>query len=122
MTPDVIRMELLVRRLILLAGEVRDQLASAEWETAAEMQSEYDEAFAMFRHLVDSGVSVPPNLAPEIARLAAVHAENEQLTLQLRDSAGTERGNVRTLSRMAAYAPMTSNEPGFASRFVDGSA
>ena len=122
MTPDVVRMELLVRRLILLAGEVRDQLASADWEAATEMQAEYDEAFAMFRHLVDGGAQIRPELMPEVERLAAVHAENEQLTVQLRDTAGAERGKVRTLRRMSAYAPITTNEPGFASRFVDGSA
>ena len=121
-TPDVVRMELLVRRLILLAGEVRDQLASAEWEAAAEMQAEYDEAFAMFRHLVDSGAQLQPSLMADVERLAIVHGENEMLTRQLRDTAGAERGKVRTLSRMAAYAPLTMNEPGIGSRYVDGSA
>jgi hypothetical protein len=120
--PEGVRMELLVRRLILLAGEVRDQLAAAEWECASEMQAEYDEAFAMFRHLVDGGAALAPALMRDVQRLAEVHAENEQLTIQLRDTAGTERGKVRTLSRMAAYAPLTRNEPGFQSRFVDGSA
>ena len=116
------RMEFLLRRLMLLAGELRDALAAGDWEHAAPMHDEYDEAFAAFRHLIDRGHAISPSLTNDLTRLARVHEENELLARQLRDEAGMERGKVRTISRIGAYAPLGSNEPGIASRYVDGSA
>lgn len=116
------RMEFLLRRLMLLAGELRDSLAAGDWEQAAPLHDEYDEAFATFRHMVDAGQTISPSLTNDLTRLARVHEENEQLARGLRDQAGTERGKVRTISRIGAYAPLGGNEPGIASRYVDGSA
>lgn len=116
------RMEFLLRRLMLLAGELRDTLAAGDWESAEPFHAEYEEAFATFRHLVDAGHPISHSLTNDIARLARVHDENEQLARDLRDEAGRGRGTVRTISRIGAYAPLGTNEPGIASRYVDGSA
>lgn len=116
------RMDFLLRRLMLLAGELRDALSGADWEACAPVQAEYDEAFAAFRALVDAGNELPHELAGDLKRLAQVHDENVRLALQLRDTASSELDRLTTISRIGAYAPLGANEPGISSRFVDGAA
>ena len=43
---DDLRVDFLLRRLVLLAGDTRDLLASGDWEAALPVQEEFDEAFA----------------------------------------------------------------------------
>jgi hypothetical protein len=116
------RLDFLLRRLVLLAGEVRDSLATGDWEAALPMQEEFDESFATQQRLVDTGHQFGPEHANDLAQLRHVHAENERLTLELHRAAGVELGNVSNVRRInAAYSPLgaTHNR---APRYIDGSA
>ena len=73
------------------------------------------------RRITDTTRCAHPNAS--LRKLAEVHAENERLVSGLRDLAARERGNARTFQRsISGYAPLTKNEPGIESRYVDGSA
>lgn len=117
------RVDFLLRRLILLAGDVRDLLATGDWEGAIPAQEEFSEAFAVLQGIVDrSGGQLGPEHSNDLARLAHVHAENERLARDLHVTAGQGRAstsNVRRISR--AYSPLGSNQRQDA-RYVDGSA
>lgn len=111
-----------VKRLILLAGELRDYLALSDWEQAAGAQDEYDQAFASFKHMIDNGIEIPTVLLSDVEALATIHNENIQLAKQLSVAASHELRKLNTMSRIGSYAPLGSNDPGVASRFVDGAA
>ncbi len=116
------RLELLVRRLVLLAGDVHDLLARGDWEAALPVQDEYSETFATLQTHVEHGAALSGELLESLQRLASIHAENELLAAQLHASAGGQRqsiSSVRTVAR--AYAPLGSNHRPVP-RFVDGSA
>lgn len=116
------RLDFLLRRLVLNAGDVRDLLASGDWEKALPLQEEYDEAFASLQRLVETGHTFGPEHANELAQLRHVHAENERLTADLHRSAGHERTNVSNVRRInTAYSPLGSNHRP-SPRYVDGSA
>lgn len=116
------RLDFLLRRLILLAGEVRDELATGDWEAALPLQEAFDEAFASLQRLVETGHAFGPEHANDLARLRHVHAENERLAFELRRTAGVQLEQVSNVRRInAAYSPLGSNyRP--SPRYVDGSA
>jgi len=115
------RLDFLLRRLILLAGDVRDTLATGDWEAARVTQDEYDVAFAAMHSLVDAGTTFQPELRNDLARLRAVHDENQLFIAELRASAGRERGQVSNVRKLSAYAPLGTNHQ-HAPQFLDGSA
>jgi hypothetical protein len=116
------RLDFLLRRLILLAGEVRDSLASGDWEGALPMQEEFAEAFAALQRLVDTGHAFGHDHMNDLAQLRHVHAENERLAHELHKAAGVELGRVQTVHRInAAYSPMGAVH-NRAPRYIDGSA
>ncbi len=119
---DAPRVDLLLRRLVLLAGDVRDLLATGDWESALPVQEEFDEAFATLQRHVDQGSVLGGQHAGELAQLAQVHAENQQLATELHRSVGVELASltkVRQISR--AYSPLGANHQP-SPRYVDGSA
>lgn len=116
------RLDLLLRRLILLAGEVRDDLARGDWEGAIPAQEEFDESFARLQRLVETGHVFAPDHANDLARLRHVHAENERLAWELHRSAGAELGNLTKVRRInASYSPLGPNHRP-SPRYVDGTA
>lgn len=115
------RIDFLLRRLILLAGEVRDQLALGDWEHATAAREEYDEAFAAFQARVDGGDALTLRHASDVAQLRRVHLENQLLAEQLRRKVGAELEDVARVRRIAGYAPLGSNHKP-APRYIDGSA
>lgn len=117
------RVEFLLRRLVLLAGDVRDLLASGDWEGALPVQDEFAEAFAALQSMVERGVAVlGPQHANDLAQLAHVHAENERLARDLHGEAGAEIASISNVRRMSrAYAPLGGNHRPVP-RYVDGSA
>ena len=115
------RIEFLLRRLILLAGEVRDLLAVGDWEQATLQQEEYDESFATLQRLAETGHDFGPQHTNELVQLRHVHAENLQLARELRVSAGIEIGQVSNVRKLGAYAPLGANHRP-TPQFLDGSA
>jgi len=116
------RLDLLLRRLILLAGEVHDVLATGDWEAAVPAQDEFDGAFAQLQRLVETGHAFGPQHANELARLRHVHAENERLAASLHASAKGKVEALDTARRVnTAYAPL-GDRPATAARYIDGSA
>jgi hypothetical protein len=116
------RLDFLLRRLVLLAGEVRDLLATGDWEAALPQQDEFDEAFASLQRLVETGHAFGPEHANDLAQLRHVHGENQRLAAELHREAGVELGHVSNVRRInAAYSPMgpTHNR---SPRYIDGSA
>jgi hypothetical protein len=116
------RMELLVRRLVLLAGDVHDLLACGDWSAALPVQEEFDESFAALQQHVERGAVLDRSLLGDLQRLATLNVENQQLAADLQSSA-SERvrsiSSVRTVAR--AYAPLGANHRP-TPRYVDGSA
>jgi hypothetical protein len=116
------RLDFLLRRLVLLAGEVRDLLATGDWEGALPLQEEFDEAFASLQRLVDTGHAFGHEHANDLAQLHHVHAENERLAAELHRNAGVQVGSVSNVRRInAAYSPLGGNHRP-SPRYVDGSA
>ncbi|MCW2925766.1 MAG: hypothetical protein JWM98_3170 [Thermoleophilia bacterium] len=116
------RIDFLLRRLVQQAGELRDQLATGDWEAAAPIREEFDEGFAMLQRLVETGHAFEPRHANDLAQLRHVHAENEAIVRELRRTAGVEIGTVSNVRRInSAYAPMGPTHRS-ALRIVDGSA
>lgn len=117
----MIHPDLLLRRVMSRAGDLRDVLATGDWEQAAELQERFDEELAALQSLVERGHAFEPRHAGDLARLVHVHAENERLAAQLRATAGTELTNLSNVRRMGGYAPLGANHrPG--SHYIDGSA
>ena len=122
MTSATPRLDFLLRRLVLLAGEVRDLLAQGDWEGALPMQEEFDESFASLQRLAETGHHFGPEHVNDLAQLRHVHAENERLARDLHRSAGSEIDRVAKVRRInAAYSPLGSNHRP-SPRYVDGSA
>ncbi|MCW2926681.1 MAG: hypothetical protein JWM86_649 [Thermoleophilia bacterium] len=116
------RLDFLLRRLVLLAGEVRDLLAAGDWESALPAQEEFDEAFGSLQMLIERGAAFTPEHVNDLAQLRHVHAENERLTLDLHRHAGVELGNVTQVRKVGnAYSPLGQNHQP-SPRFIDGSA
>lgn len=116
------RIDFLLRRLVLLAGDVRDLLAAGDWEGALPVQEEFDEAFATLQRSVERGHGPGPEHANDLARLAHVHAENERLATDLHRSAGVELASLSKVHRISrAYSPLGANHMP-SPRYVDGSA
>jgi len=116
------RVDFLLRRLVLLAGDVRDLLASGDWEGALPIQDEFDEAFASLHRLAELGRLDTAAHANDLARLQHVHAENERLTRDLHASAGVRLDSVDNVRRISqAYSPLGRNHQP-SPRYVDGSA
>ena len=116
------RVDLLLRRLVLLAGDVRDLLAAGDWESALPIQEEFDEAFATLQRHIDRGQLLGGEHANDLARLAHVHAENQQLAAELHRSAGAELASLTTVRRISrAYSPLGANHQP-SPRYIDGSA
>jgi hypothetical protein len=121
-SPDAPRLDFLLRRLVLLAGDVRDLLAAGDWEAALPVQEELDEGFATLQSLVDQGTSFGPEHVNDLNRLAQVHRENERLALELQRSVGAELQSLTTVRRIGkAYSPLGMNHQP-SPRYVDGSA
>jgi hypothetical protein len=115
-------MDFLLRRLVLLAGEVRDLLASGDWEGALPVQDEFDEAFATLHRLVETGHQFGAEHVNDLTQLQHVHAENQRLAIELQRTAGAQiqsTSNVRRIS--SAYSPLGMNHRP-SPRYVDGSA
>jgi hypothetical protein len=122
MSPSAPRLDFLLRRLVLLAGEVRDLLATGEWEQALPVQEEFDEAFASLHRLVETGHPFGVEHANDLARLRHVHSENERLAADLHRSAGVEVRSLSNVRRIStAYSPLGMNHRP-SPRYVDGSA
>lgn len=122
MSSETLRIDLLLRRLVSLGGEVRDLLAAGDWEGALPIQDEFDESFAAMQMLVERGVQFTPEHATDLAQLQRVHGENERLTIDLHRSAGFEIGNLSTVRKVGnAYSPLGQNHRP-SPRYVDGSA
>lgn len=122
MSPSPPRLDFLLKRLVLLAGEVRDLLATGDWEAALPMQAEFDESFASLYQLVEAGHAFGPEHANDLAQLQHVHAENQKLASQLQRNAAAELENVSNVRRInAAYSPLGMNHRP-SPRYVDGSA
>lgn len=116
------RIDFLLRRLVLLAGDVRDLLASGDWESALPAQEEFDEAFASLQQQVERGLVLGAEHTNDLARLAHVHAENERLAADLHAAAGVEIRSLSNVRRIStAYSPFGMNHRP-APRYVDGSA
>ena len=116
------RLDFLLRRLVLLAGEVRDLLAAGDWEGALPFQDEFNEGFAQLQRLIETGHSFEPQHMNDLARLRHVHTENEQLASELHRSAGAKIEQLGTVRRIsAAYAPLGGSHRQHA-RYIDGSA
>lgn len=116
------RLDFLLRRLVLLAGEVRDVLVTGDWEGALPLQEEFDEAFGMLYRLVETGHVFGPEHSNELAQLRHVHSENQRLATDLQRSAGVKVEQVSNVRRInAAYSPLGSNHRP-SPRYVDGSA
>lgn len=116
------RLDFLLRRLVLLAGEVRDLLATGDWEGALPVQEELDESFATLQRLIETGHVFGRDHANDLAQLRHVHAENERLTVELRGSAGAQLANLSNVRRIGtAYSPLGLNHRP-SPRYVDGSA
>ena len=116
------RLDFLQRRLVLLAGEVRDVLATGDWEAALPLQEEFDESFASLQRLVETGHMFGAEHANDLAQLRHVHAENERLAAELHRAAGLELGKVSNVRRInAAYSPLGASHHR-APRYIDGSA
>ena len=116
------RVDFLLRRLVLLAGDVRDLLATGDWEGALPVQEEYDEAFAALTHLADRGQLDTARYANELTRLHHVHAENVRLAGELHASARQQLGQVTKVHQIGrAYSPLGANHRP-SPRYVDGSA
>lgn len=121
-TPGELRVEFLLRRLVLLAGDVRDALATGDWEGAVPAQEEFDEAFAALQRHAERSGGFGQEHAADLMRLAQVHAENERLAAALHRTAGTERRAVDNVHRInRAYSPLGQNHRP-SPRYVDGSA
>ncbi len=116
------RVDFLLRRLVLLAGDVRDLLASGDWEGALPIQDEYDEAFASLHHLAERGQLDTALHANDLARLQHVHGENTRLAAELHQSAGRKQRETTNVHRIGmAYSPLGANHRP-SPRYVDGSA
>jgi len=116
----MIHPDLLLRRVMTLAGELRDHLATGEWELVAELQERFDEEFAALHALVERGHAFQPRHANDLAQLVHVHAENERLARELQASAGLQLCRVSNIRKIGGYAPLgASHRP--SSRFIDGS-
>lgn len=101
------RLDQLLGRLVLLAGDVRDLLASANLDGAAPAQDEFDIAFAQLQRLVETGHTFEPRHEHLLAQLRDVHHENERLTRQVRDAIRRDIRSVDTTARVnLAYAPL----------------
>lgn len=112
----------LLRRLVALAGEVRDQLAGEDWDALVSAQDAFDEAFAALQRLTETGHALGPEHANDLARLRHVHAENQRLAQELQRTAGVELEHVSNVRRInAAYSPLgAGHRP--SPRYIDGSA
>ncbi|MCB0878095.1 MAG: hypothetical protein KDC46_03855 [Thermoleophilia bacterium] len=119
---DTPRLDLLLRRLVLLAGDVRDLLAAGDWEGAIPVQEEFDEAFAVLQRNIDRGSLLGGEHVNELTRLAHVHAENQQLAAQLQRSASEQLQSLTKVRKVGkAYSPLGMNHQP-APRYIDGSA
>jgi hypothetical protein len=122
MSSDAPRLDFLLRRLVLLAGDVRDHLAAGDWESAMPAQEEFDEGFATLQRQVELGRGFGPEHANDVARLVHVHAENQRLTAELHSNAGTELSQLSNVRRIStAYSPLGANHRP-SPRYIDGSA
>lgn len=120
MTPP--RLDFLLRRLVLLAGDVRDLLATGDWEGALPLQEQFDEAFATLHRLVETGHAFGPEHTNELTQLQHVHAENQRLAAELMRSAGATLDQVSNVRRInQAYSPLGANHRP-SPRYIDGSA
>lgn len=118
-TPDL---GMLLRRLLVLAGNVRDQLSERDWEAAIEAQETFDESFAMLVRMRETGHEFTGAHANDLAQLQHVHAENLVLAQDLKRTAGIELGHVSKVQRInSAYSPLGQNHRP-SPRYVDGSA
>jgi hypothetical protein len=116
------RIDFLLRRLVLHAGDVRDLLAAGDWEGAIPVQDEFDQAFAILQRHVEQGAPLGPEHANDLAQLAHVHGENERLAKELQRGAGIELANLSNVRRIGrAYSPLGMNHQP-SPRYVDGSA
>jgi hypothetical protein len=116
------RLDFLLRRLVLLAGDVHDLLAIGDWESALPAQEEFDEAFATLQQQVDRGLVLGPEHTNDLTRLAHVHADNERLAADLHAAAGVELTSLSNVRRIStAYSPLGMNHRP-APRYIDGSA
>ncbi len=116
------RVDFLLRRLVLLAGDVRDLLASGDWEGALPVQEEFDEAFATLHHLAETGRVDTHQHANDLVRLQHVHRENTRLAAELHDHAGVQLRQVTNVHRIGmAYSPLGMNHRP-SPRYIDGSA
>lgn len=121
-TSGEVRVDFLLRRLVLLAGDVRDLLATGDWEAALPSQEEFDESFAALQQHAHRAGGFGPEHAADLARLAHVHAENERLAAELYRTASAELRSVQNVRRInRAYSPLGQNHSP-APRYVDGSA
>lgn len=124
MNPDAPtpRLDRLLGRLVLLAGDVRDLLSTGNVDAAVPVQEEFDEAFAQLQRLVETGHAFDRRHEAVLSQLRDVHRENERLTRALRDAAGEQLGTVTRVKRVSsAYAPLGSNHLP-SPRFIDGAA
>lgn len=121
-TSGEVRVEFLLRRLVLLAGDVRDLLATGDWEGALPAQEEFDEGFAQLQQHAARAGGFGPEHAADLTRLAHVHAENERLATALHRSAGVELRSLDNVHRInRAYSPLGQNHRP-SPRYIDGSA
>ena len=115
-----VRLDLVLRRLVQLAGDARDLLATGDWEAALPIQEQFDEQFAALQAL-SSTHPFQPRHAADLGRLQQVHAENLRLARGLSAEARRQLGEVAKVRRIGEYAPVSpaaAREP----RYVDGSA
>jgi hypothetical protein len=115
-------LDLPLKRLIQLAGDAHDLLAVGNWEAALPLQEEFDEAFAMLQHLIDSdGIALQPRHADSIARLMYLNTENERLARDMHTMSGIELRRLSEVGKLRGYAPLgASHQP--VPRYLDNSA
>lgn len=116
------RVDFLIRRLVLLAGDVRDLLAAGDWEGALPVQEEFDESFAALHSISERGQLDTALHANDLARLQHVHGENIRLAAELHATAGQQLREVTKVHRIGrAYSPLGANHRP-SPRYIDGSA
>ena len=95
----------LLRRLIDLATRERASLGAGEWEAAVELRAEYDQAFSALERSTGS-TTLPAGCQNDLVRLTRLHAENVQLAMDLRQSAGSALAELTKVSQLGGYAPL----------------
>lgn len=116
------RLDQLLQRLVQLAGDAHDELATGDWDGAAPLLEAFDESFATLEALVRAGHAFAPEHRELLGRLGSIHADNTRLAADLRRTASAELEQVgRARQVNSAYSPLGANHRP-SPRYVDGAA